>query len=747
MLKKVLNANTVKNIEELYKLIIEKYDTEWVPIGGKDTNHSTFQMLQDGEYGVIERITNGIDAVIEKEYYLNPDESIRSPRTSAEKYFGIEGGDLSKFVAKDIDASNKALVEVKVLDSGKINRPTIEIRDKGIGLNADEFATTILSLQGGNKLHKFYLAGTFGQGGSTANIFSEKTLYISKGIKEKNPNNLVSFTFTREYDDVEHNKTPIHQYLIDKKTGNPITVVDDENLFEPGTLVRHIEMNVGRYGKTTAIGPTNSLYYFINNTLFNPILPIKISECRNEVAKVNIENKNNFRPLLGNHSRLNASDLIIDSNSVTTKFTYGGEFTLNYWIVKDTEKYSVFNNRSTPLLYTVNGQVQGTQNNRVLTNVGKPYLMDHIIVNVDCDKIQDGWKTRLFTSDRVRFAHNDQSDALQKQVESLLLDDENLDKWNTYFHDQLLSESTDNMSAELNKKIENKLKIYLMSGGIGNISTKKKKKRREEPFTNEEANKEFPTFISITNQNPCELEIGKDLSLNYISDADYTKYDLKSNINYSSNNDELISDIVARGFYKNGHGLDVFKISTDAKVGDEIHLKIFLNGYEDDENLSDSVLVKIVDKKPDKEKDETESEQKQNPNINVISLNKGDANYELIFGGKEDQVVDLKDNGESIDIYINMEIKSINKLIENIKLKEEDINKIKILKNEYIKQIAYYRLMLHYENKHSEEEIDQDKMNNECLRAAALITGMINDNLSVYIKETGDIDESSGNVE
>ena len=183
MWKKVLNANTVKNIEELYKLIIEKYDTEWVPIGGKDTNHSTFQMLQDGEYGVIERITNGIDAVIEKEYYLNPDESIRSPRTSAEKYFGIEGGDLSKFVAKDIDASNKALVEVKVLDSGKINRPTIEIRDKGIGLNADEFATTILSLQGGNKLHKFYLAGTFGQGGSTANIFSEKTLYISKGLK------------------------------------------------------------------------------------------------------------------------------------------------------------------------------------------------------------------------------------------------------------------------------------------------------------------------------------------------------------------------------------------------------------------------------------------------------------------------------------------------------------------------------------------------------------------------------------
>lgn len=740
--KKVLNASTCKNIKDLYELIIQKYDVDWVPIGGKDTNHSTFQMLQNGEYGIIERITNGIDAVIEREYFLNPDESIKSPRKSAEKYFDIKGGDLSNFVAKDIESNNKNLVEVRVLDSGKISRPTIEIRDKGIGLNSSEFASTILSLQGGNKLHKFYLSGTFGQGGSTANIFSPVTLYISKAIKQKNPNNYISFTFTREYDDIEHNKTPIHQYLVDKTTGNPITVIDDENLFEPGTLVRHIEMNAGKYGKTTAIGPTNSLYYFINNTLFNPILPIKITECRKEVARTNIENNNNFRPILGNHSRLNTTDLVVDSGSITSKFTYGGEFVLNYWIVEDATKYSVFNNRNTPLLYTVNGQVQGTQNNRVLANIRKPYLMDHIIINIDCDKIQDGWKTRLFTSDRVRFVHNDQSDALQKQVESILLGEETLEKWNSYFHDQLLNESTNNMSEELNKKIENKLKVYLASGGIGNLLSKKKNKKQD-PYVNELADKDFPTFIQITNQNPFEVEIGKDLILNYKSDADYAKYDLRSNIIYTSNNDNMISDISARGYYKNGHGLDIFKFSTDTKVGDKIHFKIHLSGYENDENLSDTLLVNIVDKKEAKEKTDTNTKEKQNPNINVIVLNKSDSNYELIFGEKEDQVVDLKDNGESIDIYINMEIKSINKLIESIKMKEEDINKVKILKNEYIKQIAYYRLMLHCENKNNDEEIDPEKLNNECLRVSALIVGMINDNLNVYIKEVGEINEST----
>ncbi len=749
MLKKVLNAYTVKNIKDLEEIINEKYDVEWLPIGGKVTNHSTFQMLQDGENGIIERLTNGIDAVIEKEYYLNPDESIRSPRVSAEKYFGIKGGDLSKYVTKEIDKDNKSLVELKVLESGRTNRPTIEVRDKGIGLNADEFASTILSLQGGNKLHKFYLAGTFGQGGSTANIFSEVTLYISKGIPEKNPNNLISFTFTREFDDVENNKAPVHEYLVDKKTGLPITLVDDENLFEPGTAVRHIEMNVGRYGSASAIMQINSLYYFVNNTLFNPILPIKLTECREKVSKVNIERNNNSRTLVGFHSRLNDSDAIVDSRCIPSKYTYGGEFTLNYWIVKDIEKYKNFNNKNTPILYTINGQVQGSQNNRILTNIGKPYLMDHIIVNVDCDKILDGWKTRLFTSDRVRFAHNDQSDALKQQVEAILLGDENLDKWNEFFHDQLLNESSDNMSAELNKKIENKLKTFLMSGGIGNLTSRTKRKKPDDSYVNEDANKDFPTFIKITNQNPCEIEIGKDLSLNYISDADHNKYDLKSNLNYSTNNDDMISDITARDYYKNGHGLDMFKFSTDVKVGDELYIKIFLRGYEDDENLSDSLLVRIIDKKPDKEKTDGESEKKENPQINVVALSKTDASYEKIFGEEEDKVVDLKDNGASIDVYINMEIKAINKLIENIKAKDDDIDKLKILKNEYIKQIAYYRLMLHYEQKKNDKEINEEQieeMNNECLRASALITGMINDNLSVYLKEADNY-ESTGSSE
>lgn len=114
-----------------------------------------------------------------------------------------------------------------------------------------------------------------------------------------------------------------------------------------------------------------------------------------------------------------------------------------------------------------------------------------------------------------------------------------------------------------------------------------------------------------------------------------------------------------------------------------------------------------------------------------------------IFGDNETRVIDLKDNGDSIDVYINMEIKVLNKHIENINNKDEDREKIKILKDEYTKQLAFYRLLLHYEQKKQTEEVDEEKLNDECKRVAVLIVGMINDNLNIYIKEIGGIYEPS----
>ena len=46
--------------------------------------------------------------------------------------------------------------------------------------------------------------------------------------------------------------------LVDKSTGQPFSLEVDDETFEPGTLVRHVLMDLGKYkGKITT--PSNSL--------------------------------------------------------------------------------------------------------------------------------------------------------------------------------------------------------------------------------------------------------------------------------------------------------------------------------------------------------------------------------------------------------------------------------------------------------------------------------------------------------
>lgn len=737
MLREVFNANTVKDIDELIKLIESKYETEWIPIGNNESNHSTFQMLERGENGIIERLTNAIDAVIEKYYYLNPDNQLKNPRMSSEKYFGIKEGDLSNYDIKEIDKSLKSLVELNVLESNKKWRPTIEIRDYGIGLSSEEFGKTILSLQGGNKLRKFYLAGTFGQGGSTANIFSKHTLIISKPIPEKDNSNRISFTITKEFDDLDY-KTPIHKYLVLKSTGCPISVTDKNNEFLPGTLVRHIEMNINQYGRSSAKAPGDkSIFHFVNKKLFNPILPIKITENRISVDKTNIENHNNIIIALGCNSRLNNNEHVKYNNRIIADYIFGGTITINYWIITDKDSYKNYNEKTTPVLYTINGQVEGNENSNFFEKINKPYLLNHLIVNVDCDNMDDRIKARLFTSDRAKFQDNDYTDALRRKVVDLLQEDQELIDLNKYFKEQMLSASSENMSEELNKKIENKLRVFLNTGGIGKVSkdipsTKQQKSNNLQKLPELFA---FPTFLNISNKENFELPINKDLALNYTSNADHEMYSMEDNLGFIFKNENaLIFD--GFKFYKNGHGIINFKLSPDVKVGDDIFFKLYIKGYDDDENLSSSIMIKVVDKeKSDQSKDE---QTKQPPKISTVPVFKNSAEFEEFFSDDEELPCVLKDSTDSIEIYINMENKPLKKLQENITKGTDDDLSIKILNDEYIKQMAYYSLILHIkeDSKDDESRLSDVAKNEELKRVAILISGMINDNLQVYITES-----------
>lgn len=497
-------------------------------------------------------------------------------------------------------------------------------------------------------------------------------------------------------------------------------------------------MNINQYGRSSAKAPGDkSIFHFVNKKLFNPILPIKITENRISVDKTNIENHNNIIIALGCNSRLNNNEHVKYNNRIIADYIFGGTITINYWIITDKDSYKNYNEKTTPVLYTINGQVEGNENSNFFEKINKPYLLNHLIVNVDCDNMDDRIKARLFTSDRAKFQDNDYTDALRRKVVDLLQEDQELIDLNKYFKEQMLSASSENMSEELNKKIENKLRVFLNTGGIGKVSkdipsTKQQKSNNPQKLPELFA---FPTFLNISNKENFELPINKDLALNYTSNADHEMYSMEDNLGFIFKNENaLIFD--GFKFYKNGHGIINFKLSPDVKVGDDIFFKLYIKGYDDDENLSSSIMIKVVDKeKSDQSKDE---QTKQPPKISTVPVFKNSAEFEEFFSDDEELPCVLKDSTESIEIYINMENKPLKKLQENITKGTDDDLSIKTLNDEYIKQMAYYSLILHIkeDSKDDENRLSDVAKNEELKRVAILISGMINDNLQVYITES-----------
>ena len=65
---------------------------DWQPVGNKENNVGIINMGTDPAAAVIERLTNGIDAIIERAWIEGGQPAITSPRQATEELFGVPGG-------------------------------------------------------------------------------------------------------------------------------------------------------------------------------------------------------------------------------------------------------------------------------------------------------------------------------------------------------------------------------------------------------------------------------------------------------------------------------------------------------------------------------------------------------------------------------------------------------------------------------------------------------------------------------
>ena len=153
--KQLLEANTVTEVTDLLENFEEEVNIKWIPVGGRQDNIATINIGTDPAAGLTERITNAIDAVIELEWHKQgKPEDISTPRQATENWFNIPEGRLRNVKREDIDSKLAKRVQIILRNSEKASNPTVEIRDTVIGIKAEDFSKTILSLHGGNKLNK-----------------------------------------------------------------------------------------------------------------------------------------------------------------------------------------------------------------------------------------------------------------------------------------------------------------------------------------------------------------------------------------------------------------------------------------------------------------------------------------------------------------------------------------------------------------------------------------------------------------
>src|SRR5713101_2722060 len=144
--------------------------TRWLPVG-REKNRGTIEVSSDPARSAVERLTNGMDGVLELEYQRHsglPD--CRSPREAGVAWLGVPENGLSAMTPVQRRALAQR-VSIRMEEGEGRESRIVEVRDRGIGMTPQEMPKTILSLNESNKLQKHYLAGAYGQGGSTTFSF------------------------------------------------------------------------------------------------------------------------------------------------------------------------------------------------------------------------------------------------------------------------------------------------------------------------------------------------------------------------------------------------------------------------------------------------------------------------------------------------------------------------------------------------------------------------------------------------
>ena len=470
LLESLLSATSTTEVEQA----VEQYELlhatkcGFKPVGQRTNNVGAIEVASDAGRSIVERVMNMLDAILEREHEIHhgqPD--CRSPREAAMEWLGVPEKDgLSNL--SNAQRQELARSAVLRLEPGEgPNSRIVTFMDRGIGIEPDALESTILSLNESNKISKHYVAGTYGQGGSSTYAFCRYTLIASRH------QNLDRIGFTVvKYQDLpaEDFKTGHYVYLVNDD--KPLEVSSIPRGFEHGTVVRHFGYNLAGY--TAVLGP-KSIYGVLQRVLFDPVSSIRFEN------RVNGWN----RTIKGARNALNGAvdegdedsrGPILDHHVPLFNINLGefGGVGIEYWVLAEPKKGQVkkrtqpansYVDATKPVILTHNGQNHGELSGRMVkepksgADLAFLQTQGRLICHVNCDHLTPSAKRMLFASTREQSREGDVLRRITTELIDVLRADDELRLLNEVARDESLKAKDDEAQKEMRRNVARLLRL------------------------------------------------------------------------------------------------------------------------------------------------------------------------------------------------------------------------------------------------------------------------------------------------